>query len=80
MATLTAREFNHDVSAAKRAADREPVIITDRGQPSHVLMSIEEFERLTRSEPDLIELIGMEDDDIAFDPAPLQLNLQLPRW
>lgn len=43
MPTMTSREFNHDVSAAKRAASSEPVIITDRGRPSHVLLSIDQL-------------------------------------
>lgn len=44
---ITSREFNRDVSAAKRAAERGPVTITDRGHPSHVLLSVEQYERLT---------------------------------
>jgi len=43
---LTAREFNQDTARAKRAAKNGPVIITDRGKPSHVLLCIEEYERL----------------------------------
>lgn len=43
---LTAREFNQDTARAKRAAKNGPVFITDRGKPSHVLLSIEEYERL----------------------------------
>ena len=43
---ITSREFNRDVSAAKRAAERGPVTITDRGHPSHVLLSVEQYERL----------------------------------
>jgi prevent-host-death family protein len=46
MAEVTARDFNRDVSAAKRAASKGPVIITDRGEPSHVLLSIEDYHRL----------------------------------
>jgi len=38
MPTISAREFNQDVSAAKRAAADGPVIITDGGRPSHVLL------------------------------------------
>lgn len=30
MATISARECNRDVSAAKRDADKSPVIVTDR--------------------------------------------------
>lgn len=45
--TITSREFNRDVSAAKRAAELGPVTITDHGRPSHVLLTAEEFERLS---------------------------------
>lgn len=44
---LTSREFNQDTSGAKRAASHGPVFITDRGKPAHVLLSIEEYQRLT---------------------------------
>ncbi|MDX8526810.1 type II toxin-antitoxin system Phd/YefM family antitoxin [Mesorhizobium sp. MSK_1335] len=43
---LSSREFNQDTARAKRAARSGPVIITDRGEPSHVLMSIEDYEKL----------------------------------
>jgi prevent-host-death family protein len=44
---MTAREFNQNVSGAKRAADDGPVAITDRGAPVYVLMRHEDFKRLT---------------------------------
>jgi PHD/YefM family antitoxin component YafN of YafNO toxin-antitoxin module len=44
--TLSSREFNQDTARAKRAAKKGPVFITTRGEPSHVLMSIEEYRRL----------------------------------
>ena len=47
MATISAREFNHDVSGAKRQASVEPVIITDRGKPSFVLLNMDEYRRLS---------------------------------
>lgn len=43
---MTSREFNQDTARAKRAAANGPVFITDRGRPSHVLMSKEDFDRL----------------------------------
>lgn len=43
--TITSRQFNQDTSGAKRAAEQGPVVITDRGRPTHVLMSFEEYER-----------------------------------
>ncbi|HEX4032186.1 MAG TPA: hypothetical protein VHX20_17615 [Terracidiphilus sp.] len=38
--TLSSREFNQDVSRAKRAAKKGPVFVTDRGRPSHVLLTV----------------------------------------
>lgn len=46
--TFSSREFNQDTARAKRAAKHGLVFITDRGKPSHVLMSIEEYEQLKR--------------------------------
>jgi prevent-host-death family protein len=44
---MTSREFNQHTSRAKAAADRGPVIVTDRGKPAYVLLSHDEFERIT---------------------------------
>jgi PHD/YefM family antitoxin component YafN of YafNO toxin-antitoxin module len=41
--TISSREFNQNTSEAKRAAKNGPVFITDRRQPAHVLLSIEEL-------------------------------------
>ena len=38
--TLTSREFNQDHGRAKKAAQKGPVFITDRGTPAFVLLSI----------------------------------------
>ncbi len=45
-ATFTAREYNQDASRVKRAASKGPVIITERGKPAHVLMTMAAYERL----------------------------------
>lgn len=68
MTQLSAREFNQDVSAAKRAAESEPVIVTDRGKPAYVLLSIEEYQRLTsRDHEDFLSALSMDDEeDIEF--------------
>ena len=73
MTTMTAREFNRDVSAAKRAAAHGPVLITDRGEPSFVLLSIQEYHRLGESSASLLDRLSMDDDmDIEFEPLDLQ--------
>jgi prevent-host-death family protein len=46
--TFSSRQFNQETSCAKRAAKDGPVFITDRGEPSHVLLSIEEYRRLEK--------------------------------
>lgn len=67
--TLTSRELNHDVSNAKKAARNGPVIITDRGRPSHVLMTYDEFARLTGKRRSLVDALAMPGlSDIDFDP------------
>ncbi len=43
---MSSREFNQDTARAKRAAREGPVFITDRGKPSHVLLTKEDFDRL----------------------------------
>ena len=68
--TLSSREFNQDVSRAKRAAEEGPVIITDRGEPAYVLLRHETYQRLTGGGPtirELLELPGVE--QLEFEPA-----------
>lgn len=74
MSTISARDFNRDVSAAKRAAERGPVVITDRGRAAYVLLSAADYEALVdkRSIVDWLQ----SDDDIDFEPARLA---SLPR-
>ena len=46
--TLSSREFNQGASEAKRAANIWPVFITDRGKPAHVLLSFDDYQKLTK--------------------------------
>ena len=70
--TLTSREFNRDVSRAKRAAAHGPVFITDRGRPAHVLLTVEAYQRIADTEAPIGQLIGMaEAADIDFAPPRL---------
>jgi PHD/YefM family antitoxin component YafN of YafNO toxin-antitoxin module len=71
MATkLSSREFNQDVTKAKRAAANGPVFITDRGHPAHVLLTIDEYLRISGNEPSIVELLTMpEAAAIELEPA-----------
>ena len=77
--TLTSREFNQDASGAKKAANSGPVFITDRGRPAHVLLSIEEYQNVTRSQTSIVDLLAMPDvADIDFEPPRLGGDIYRP--
>lgn len=72
MTTITSREFNQDVGRAKKAASKGPVIITDRGSPSHVLLSIEQYRRITGKQKSLADLLAApRTAEIEFEPERL---------
>lgn len=70
--TLSSREFNQDVSAAKRAAANGPVFVTDRGNTAFVLLNIEEYQKITNQPQSIVDLIAMPAAaDIEFEPPRL---------
>jgi prevent-host-death family protein len=69
--TLSSREFNQDTSRAKKAAERGPVIITDRGRPAHVLLTIEEYRKITGKRENILDLMAM--------PAAAEIEFEAPR-
>jgi prevent-host-death family protein len=68
--TLSSREFNQDTSRAKKAASKGPVFITDRGKPAHVLLSIDEYQRLTGGRTSIADALAM--------PGRHDIELELP--
>jgi PHD/YefM family antitoxin component YafN of YafNO toxin-antitoxin module len=73
MSVMSSREFNQDQGKAKKLTESGPVIITDRGKPSHVLLSYQEYQRLARQGKSISELLSKgPDDDIDFDPPKLE--------
>jgi len=77
--TVSSREFNQDVSKVKRAAAQGPVFITDRGHPAHVLLTIEEYQRVTKTKENIIDLLAMPDAaDIDFEPPKLDKPIYHP--
>lgn len=69
--TLSSRELNQDVSRAKKAARKGPVFITDRGKPAHVLLSFEEYQRLTGGRRTIVEALSM--------PGLADVEVEFPR-
>ncbi len=56
--------------AAKKAALEGPVFITDRGRPSHVLLSLESYHSLIAKQSSIVDLLAMPGlEDIAFKPC-----------
>ena len=77
--TLSSRELNQDIGRAKRASRLGPVIITDRGRPAHVLLSIEDYQRLTGQRRSLVDALAMPGlSDIALDIAPARIASRVP--
>lgn len=73
--TLSSRELNQDVTRAKKAAQHGPVFITDRGKPAHVLLSIEEYRRLTKQGRNIADSLAMPElADIEFEPPRVVID------
>lgn len=73
--TISSRELNQDVTRAKQAAKSGPVIITNRGKPAHVLLSIEEYQRLTKQRRNIADSLAMPGvADIEFEPQRMTLE------
>ena len=69
--TLSSREFNQAASEAKKAANKGPVFITDRGRPKNVLMSMALYQSLTGNHQKIADLLAM--------PGIEDLELEIPR-
>ena len=66
MTVLTSREFNQDIGKAKRLARQEPVFVTDRGRPTHVLISFDAFRQISGQTESIVDLLAAP-----VVPAPL---------
>ena len=75
--TLSSRELNQDVTRAKKATKSGPVFITDRGKPAHVLLSFEDYQRLTKQRRNIADSLAMPGAaDIDFKPQRMVLGIQ----
>jgi prevent-host-death family protein len=69
--TFSSREFNQDVSRAKKASQDGPVFITDRGRTAHVLLTIAEYKKITNKNENIANLLAMPDAG--------QIEFEVPR-
>ena len=73
--TITSRKLNHNIARAKKAAKSGPIFITDRGKLAHVLLSIEDYRRLTGKRRSIVESLSMPGlSDIDLKPPRLNIN------
>lgn len=74
--TISSREFNQDAGGAKKAAEKGPVVITDRGRPAYVLLSFEDYQKLLGKGVSLAEALAQKKADIEggfeFDPPRMR--------
>lgn len=79
MHMLSSREFNQDTGRAKKAAENGPVIITDRGKPAHVLLSFDDYQKLTTKNKNILELLACpEADAIDFEYPTMRDGIHKP--
>lgn len=78
MTVMTSREFDQNTAKAKRKAAQGPVIITLRAKPAHVLMSMDEYERMRPKS--VGEVLAMpEGCDFDFEPPRMpDIDLKIP--
>lgn len=75
--TLSSRELNQDVTRAKKATKAGPVFITDRGKPAHVLLSIEDYQKLTKQGMSIADTLAMPNaENIDFEPQKINIKPQ----
>lgn len=78
---LSSRELNQNLGRAKRASQDGPVIITDRGKPAHVLLSYEQYQKLSGTRRTLAEALAMPPggEDVELDlPERQPFGLRIP--
>jgi prevent-host-death family protein len=70
--TITSREFHQDSAKVKRAIKKGPVIVTDRGRPSLVVLTYEAYEQL---QPKMFVSLA----DALYMPGAEDIELKLPK-
>ena len=70
------QEFKRDTNKAQQATQHGPVFITDQGRPVHVLLTIQEYQRLTAYQTNIVEWLAMLGEaDLEFEPPRLRGTL-----
>ncbi|PTQ91313.1 type II toxin-antitoxin system Phd/YefM family antitoxin [Agitococcus lubricus] len=75
MLIISSREFNQDLGRAKKSSLSSPVVITERGKPTHVLLSYDDYQHMLTQQPKITDLLALE-ADIAFEPSKTLMTLK----
>jgi prevent-host-death family protein len=74
---LSSQELRRSFAKAKRAAKDGPVFITERGRPAYVLLTVDEYRKISGRGKTLAEALAMPGaEEIDFDPPRIELRLQ----
>ncbi len=69
---MSNRELSQRPAKARKAAKDGPVFIMHRGRVAHVLISVEEYQRLSGKPVSILDLLAMPElDQVEFDPPCL---------
>jgi prevent-host-death family protein len=74
MTTISSREFNQHSSRVHKAVKDGPVFVTNRGEPTLVVLSMKDYRKLTGKPKSLADMISMPaDDTIEFEPERIKI-------
>ncbi|MCB1659843.1 MAG: type II toxin-antitoxin system Phd/YefM family antitoxin [Pseudomonadales bacterium] len=62
MLVMSSREFNQDLGRAKKTSLATPVLVTERGNPTHVLLSYHDYQQLLNQQPKVTDLLALDVD------------------
>lgn len=76
---LSSHELDQDVIRAKKATKDGPVFIMDRYVPAYVLLSFEEYQKLTRQRRNIADALSMPGvEDVEFEPPRADIEAGRP--
>lgn len=77
MQTMTSREFNQRTNEAQKAAQKSPLLITNRGKPDLVVMSYQEYEKILGKSRTLLEVFSDLEPEFLESIADIELEIPL---
>jgi len=73
-AIMTSREFNQHTYRAQQEAEKNPVVITNRGRPAHVLLSYADYQKLTGGRRSALEAL----QSLNYPDTAADIELEIP--